>query len=100
MSMEMDIGSLLQSISMSETEGIKQKAIDCIIKNEDVKLHWSILAANWGDNESNALLHMLVNHWVTIRGFSFTGSFMEKYKQKHKRTVEKSKGIRKNLLQT
>ena len=61
MSMEMDIRSLLQSISMSETEGIKQKAIDCIIKNEDVKFYWSILAANWGDNESNALLHMLVN---------------------------------------
>ena len=100
MSMEMEMRSLLQSISTSETEGIKQKAIDCIIKKEDVNFHWSILTANWGDNESNALLHMLVNHWVTIRGFSLAGSFMVKYKQKHKRTVEKSKGIRKHLLQT
>ena len=35
--------------------------------------------------------------WVTIRGFSFARSFMELYKQREKKTLEKSKALRKTL---
>ena len=40
---------------------------------------------------------MIIEHWVTVRGFSFTSAFLEKYKQASKESVQKSKGIRKNL---
>ena len=55
-------------------------------------------ATNWDDNEASTLLRMLVDHWVTIRGYSLTNSVVEKYKQEFKKMVQKSKGLRKNLL--
>ena len=44
------------------------------------------------------LLRMIIEQWVTVRSFSFTSAFVEKYKQVNKKSVQKSKGIRKNLL--
>ena len=35
---------------------------------------------------------------MTIRGFSFTSAFMEKYKLTHMKTLQKSKGLRKTLV--
>ena len=32
-----------------------------------------------------------------MRVFSFAGAFLEKYKQIHKKSVQKSKGLRKKL---
>ena len=55
---------------------------------------------NWDSASKDALLQLIVQHWVTVRGFSFSAAYMEKYKQKHKKTVQKSKGIRKTLLGT
>ena len=95
--MEMETRSLLQFHGI--TEGVKDKLTDRICKNDDVLFYWATIASDWEENEANALLQMLVEHWVTIRGYSFTSSFVEKYKQKHKKTVQKAKGLRKNLLQ-
>jgi hypothetical protein len=65
---------------------------DCS-ENEDVLYHWSVLSANWREEEVNQeLFKMIINHWVTIRGFSFTSAFMETYKQRKRKTVKKSKG--------
>lgn len=93
--MERELRRHLNVKSASETKGIRDSAVEGIINNEDVKLHWSLISVNWVENEM--LLNIIVNHWVTIRGFSFTGAFMEKYKQKHKKTVQKTKGLRKTL---
>ena len=94
--MEMETRSLLHHHAI--TEGIKHKLTEQICKNEDVLFHWATIACNWEENEADALLHMLVDHWVTIRGYSFASSYVERYKQKNKKTVQKSKGLRKNLL--
>ena len=40
---------------------------------------------------------MIVDLYFTIRGFSFTKSFMERYKQECKKSTQKSKALRKNL---
>lgn len=82
----------------SETSSMRDRAIHGILNNDDVKFYWSMVASgDWAETEST-LLRMIVNHWVTIRGFSYTGAFMERYKQKNKKTVQKSKGLRKKLL--
>ena len=61
--------------------------------------HWSTISANWEEEEaSGELLKSIVEHWVTIRGFSFTSAFMEKYKLTHMKTLQKSKGLRKTLV--
>lgn len=99
LAMEMEIRKHLEGAN--ETTSIKDKAIDCILNNQDVKFYWEMVAAgDWEETESVQLLGMIVNHWVTVRGFSHAGAFMERYKQKHKKTVEKSKGLRKKLLST
>ena len=85
----------------SNIRGInKENVIARIIDNEDVSFNWSIIAVNWDSASKDALLQLIVQHWVTVRGFSFSAAYMEKYKQKHKKTVQKSKGIRKTLLGT
>ena len=83
--------------SASETKEVKKVAIDAVKENEKVQYYWSWVSINWEESEETILFDMLVNHWITIRGFSYTGAFMEKYKQRTKKTVEKSKGLRKKL---
>ena len=78
--------------------GMKEKLLQALVEN-DVQYHWSILAANWGD-EAAVLLKLITEHWITIRGFSSVSAFLELYKQKNKRSIEKSKALRKNLAVT
>ena len=79
--------------------GMKEKLLQALVENDDVQYHWSILAANWGD-EAAVLLKLITEHWITIRGFSSVSAFLELYKQKNKRSIEKSKALRKNLAVT
>ena len=67
--LEMETRSLLQHGTML-TEGINDKLVTNICKNDDVLFYWAIIASNWEDNEANALLQLLVQHWMTIGGFS------------------------------
>ena len=57
---------------------------------------WSIVAADMVGDE---LIKLIVEEWVKIRGFSFAGSWLELYKQRNKKkTLQRSKGIRKQLI--
>ena len=69
-----------------------------IIENEDVQFLWSILRADWEEESGAVLLQMVVNQWVKIRGFSFASCWVEKYKAAQRKTTQKSKGVRKQLL--
>ena len=67
------------------------------IRKENTRgfFYWSMLSIDWEEEESSELLRYIVEHWVTVRGFSFAGAYLEKYKQEHKKSVQKSKGLRK-----
>jgi len=41
---------------------------------------------------------MIIELLVMIRGFSFSRSIMEIYKQAQKKSIQKSKGVRKQLI--
>ena len=51
-----------------------------------------------GKNESKALLELVAELYVTICWFSFVSGFMEKHKQANKKSSQKSKGVRKQLV--
>ena len=68
-----------------------------MLHNEDVLFYWSMISADW-EEEGDVLLQMIIEHWVTVRGFSYTSASLEKYKQANKKTVQKSKCTRKNLI--
>lgn len=97
--MEMELRKHLHTENVSETAEVKTIAVQRIMDNEDVQLHWAMISINWVEYKM-VLLKMIINHWVTVRGFSFAGAFMEIYKQKHKKTTQKSKGLRKTLSTT
>ena len=59
-----------------------------------------IVSTEWENTTTSTLLDVIVALWVTIRGFSGASGWLEKYKQMNKRTVQKSKGVRKQLVST
>ena len=78
--------------------GSKAALVESIATDEDVLFYWSIISAEWEEKEEQILLRMVIEMWVTVRGFSFAKSMLEMYKQAQKKTVQKSKGVRKQLI--
>ena len=77
--------------------GSKAALVESIATDEDLLFYWSI-SAEWEEKEEQILLWMVIDLWVTVRGFSFAKSMLEMYKQAQKKTVQKSKGVRKQLI--
>lgn len=96
-SVEQELRSHLHGKCASESDGIKEEVIQKVTENEEVVHNWSLVAANWEAEEASVLMDMMVQQWVTIRGFSYASAFLEKYKQKNKKSIQKSKGLRKTL---
>ena len=66
--------------------------------NDKVLFHWCMLTAESEDEDAQVVLEMLINLWITIRGFSFAGSWLEMYKQEKKKGLQCSKALRKEIL--
>jgi len=76
------------------TENVHYK----VFCDEDVQFHWTLLSHHIQDSESSdVLLKEIIKLWITIRGFSITGYWMELYKEKEKYTIKKSRGLRKSI---
>ena len=94
---ELELRKHLRDGCASEKSGVREKAVESILENEDMLFYWSLVSVDWEEEESKVLLKKIVEHWVTLRGFSFTGAFLEMYKRNNKKSVQKSKGLRKKL---
>lgn len=77
--------------------GTKDKIVKSILEDENVNLQWSAIRVELDEKASGTLLSMIASEWITLRGFSFAGSFMELYKLHTKQSLQKSKGIRTKL---
>lgn len=51
-----------------------------------------------GDEAADTSLAMIVEMWITIRGFSFARSIVEIYKQETKKGTKKAKSLRSTLF--
>ena len=40
-----------------------------LCQDDNVLFYWSMVSADWDEDESEALLSMVADLWVTIRGF-------------------------------
>ena len=65
--------------------------------NEDILFCWSMLSSSWDEESSKTLFKMVVDLWLTIRGYSNASAWIEKYKVSQMKSTQKSKGIRKQL---
>ena len=66
-------------------------------EDENILFYWSILTANQSNDVSTTILEMVVDLWITVRGFSLAGAWVEEYKITQKKTTQKSKALRKQL---
>lgn len=81
----------LQNPSKSKDLLIKE-----LLDDEDIQFFWSMLSVDISDPDTAyELLQDVATLWITIRGFSLAGAWMEKYKEK-KKSVKRTKALRKS----
>ena len=95
--MELELRTHFVIIDMARESQLKARAKIEIENNEDVCFYWCMVCAEWEEKTSQTLLSMIIDEWITIRGFSAVSGWLELYKQAHKKIVQKSKGVRKQL---
>ena len=61
---------------------IPKSLADEITEDSDVQFHWCMATAGMSDEVSPLLLEKVVRQWITVHGFSFANSILEKYKRK------------------
>ena len=67
---------------MNET--FREKVAAETKNDDDVQFYWCLLSGNMDQECSEKLLELLINKYITIRGFSFAKSLMEIYKDTKK----------------
>ena len=76
----------------------KSETIANIVEDTDVQFSWLLLCLDLDDEElSKELLGLIVEMWITIRGFSMAGAWIEYYKQSMQTCTKKKQGLRKGL---
>ena len=81
---------------LSTKHGINiEEVIDFILKDNEVQLSWTTLAADLSEEDSFKLSRSIVRLWVTIRGFSYASTLVEQYKTQ--RCSQKKKSLRTEL---
>ena len=55
-----------------------------IIKDSDVQFNWCIATVGMSDEISTLFIKKIVKQWITVCGFSFANSILEKYERKQK----------------
>jgi len=76
----------------------KQTIIDEIVEEDKGQFQWCLISTVVEDSTaSQELLVMVVELWLTIRGFSHAAAYLEFYKQQSKVTTKKAVGLRRGL---
>jgi len=78
----------------------KKEIVQSITKDEDMLFSWVLLVTTGDASEddlTNELLIYVVELWLTIRGNSCAGDWMEYYKQSKQELVQRKKSLRKTL---
>lgn len=89
---------LSPSVSSDLDHNNKEIVISAVLGSESVQFFWTMLSVDIPNEEcAIKLLHEIVALWITIRGFSIAGEWLEKYKQQKKSGTKKSKSLRKQL---
>ena len=96
--LEMKLRHHLINIFNENAELRKESIIDSLMADEDILFSWIfVLGEVYEPDESIELLREVIELWLTIRGFSAAGAWMEYYKQNKK---EERMDCEKNLLRT
>ena len=67
------------------------------MKSDSVMMQWELVGVELERERSEILLKLIVNEWITLRGFSFATGLVELYKQANRQSLQKSKGLKSKL---
>ena len=96
---EHQIRSILKLLK-TPSNPCKSEIIKRILSDDDVQFYWEIASADFeidDDETKNLLLTKMVQLFLTVRGFSYAGVTMEKHKQLTKKSIQRSKSLRRDL---
>ena len=79
------------------SEGVKGELHSMIVSDDDIAFYWCMLTVEVEEAEGKVLLGMITELYINVRGFSFSKSLMEMYKQETKRCTQKAKSLRRKL---
>ena len=97
--MEMKIRKQLnKKVAPTVTPGFEDTLVKAVCEDDDVLFQWSVVSAEWNDEAAKKLLAMLVEFWVTVRGFAFTRQWMEGYKQQQKKVLKNQRVSKSSYL--
>ena len=76
----------------------RDKIQGAILDDSDVLFYWCVASPLRADNDEHVKgLISIAKKYLTIRGFSFSRSVLEKYKQENKKNTSKSKPLRRKV---
>ncbi len=75
----------------------REQTCKFVVDDEEVLFYWSIVGGDWEQEESEQLLKLVANLYITMRGFSYASAWVENFKSSTKTTLQKSKALRKKL---
>ena len=78
-------------------DGFSTQIKRSVVEDVDVQFYMGKVAEDLDDEEKAELLCMIADVYIVVRGFAFSRSLLESYKQIHKKALQKSRGIRKSL---
>ena len=87
-----------QYFSKSERATTVKVIQDSLLKSNDLLFQWSLIAAGSDDDVASIVLFEIVKLYITLRGYAFTKSCMEQYKQAKRKPIQKSRTLRSNLF--
>ena len=98
-----DVFAEMEIVLRKNLKACKQdlrQVVEVIVNDDNVLFTCALVSASWQEEQSVALLRLIAQHWVTMRGFSNAKSLLEQYKRRSKQSVQKSKGLRRKLSTT
>ena len=98
--LEEEVQLQLKQLAQS-AHAARKRMIEAITASDDVQFYWLIVTADFDDDDDeevkSVLLSMIIELYLTMRGFSFASNWVEKFKQSAKKTTQKSKSLRREL---
>ena len=82
----------------SKLSDVKHSILDKALDDVDVTFYWDLAIGITSTEVGDELLKMAIDLYTTVRGNAFAKGFMEQYKQKNKKSTQKSKSLRKKLF--
>ena len=86
LAIEEEVRQCLKTLSIQHAK-CKKEIIECVTSNEDVLFYWIIATADFEIDDEEVhemLLKMIVELYITMRGFSYANGWMEKFKKSTK----------------